>query len=129
MPKPEILLQANQDSKSYTFEEVLAICKSTFSSNNQALSVIQSCKAEYIGNEVKITLQAHSQQTCFDKEISPVFLPLLKEKLQNKDIHFTITIEETKVEKKPYSNKEKYEYMVSRNPMLDTLINKFDLEI
>ena len=53
----------------------------------------------------------------------------LKEKLNNHRIHYKMIITKNIESKTPYTDKEKYDVMVKKNPALKDLKEKFDLEI
>ena len=56
-------------------------------------------------------------------------LHFLKTKLQNSGISLQIIVVETPKGSKPYTNREKYEYMAGKNPALRNLKEQLDLEI
>jgi len=53
----------------------------------------------------------------------------LKDTLQNYSIHYKMVITKNDNTKTPYTDKEKYEAMIIRNPSLKTLKDKLDLEV
>ena len=53
----------------------------------------------------------------------------LKEKLNNYRIHYKMVITKTDNTKTPYTDKEKFDAMLQRNPALKDLKDRFDLEL
>ena len=56
-------------------------------------------------------------------------LSFIKDKLQNYDINLAITVNETAEKKYAYTPIEKYEKLIEKNPLLDTLRKELGLEL
>ncbi len=56
-------------------------------------------------------------------------LGYLRDKLQNYDIDLSIEVNETETKRYVYTAREKYDKLVEKNPLLDTLRKEFDLDL
>jgi DNA polymerase-3 subunit gamma/tau len=63
------------------------------------------------------------------KSKSSELMEFLRTKLMNGSIRLQTTVTETSVQRKPYTDREKYERMAEKNPNLHTLRERLDLEI
>ena len=56
-------------------------------------------------------------------------LNFLRNELRNFGIEVTYKLVERKIENRLYGNREKYDYLVNKNPKLDELRRRFNLDI
>ncbi|RYE59127.1 MAG: hypothetical protein EOP48_01895 [Sphingobacteriales bacterium] len=78
--------------------------------------------------EVIVNLESKYQDDMLREEMVN-FMNFLRPKLRNYDINITTRISERKASKKLYTSTEKYQYLVEKNPKLEELRKKFDLEL
>jgi len=62
------------------------------------------------------------------KESKRKIVDILRRKLNNKVLQLSIRVENTPQSRKPYTTKEKYEYMVKKNPALKDLRDRLGLD-
>ncbi|MBK8808925.1 MAG: DNA polymerase III subunit gamma/tau [Bacteroidales bacterium] len=94
-------------------------------------SILTASKPKLSGeNSIVFTLFSESQKSVFRQEIYQKILLKLKTKLKNDFISIEI-IEgaHEQMERKPYTSKEKFEYLNAQNPLLARLKDEFDLGI
>lgn len=90
--------------------------------------ILTASTPEKAGDTVRFTLFAETQIQVFRQEIRLGLLRFLQEQLQNGAIN--IEVVEGKQEemiRKPYSSKERYDFLIEQNPLLDKLREEFDL--
>ena len=71
---------------------------------------------------------ANSVQDSLIDQIKPELVSFLRRELKNSKIQLLTRIEETSKEKLIYSDSEKYAEMIKKNPELDLLKQKFNLD-
>lgn len=77
---------------------------------------------------VGLELENDIQVSYFNEEKSDL-LRFIREKLNNFSIQFDVTVTKNSATREPYSAKEKYEYMLAKNPNLAILKKKLGLDI
>ena len=80
------------------------------------------------GTSIKHELPNHSSKIDFEKE-KPELLGYLRGKLHNHDITIDVEVNEALVNKKAYTNQDKYNRLVELNPNLELLKKLFELDI
>jgi DNA polymerase-3 subunit gamma/tau len=61
--------------------------------------------------------------------IKPELMAFLRGELQNYEVQLTTIITKNDADKKPYTGSDKFKRMAEKNPALNELRSKFDLEI
>ena len=79
-------------------------------------------------NAVELSVLNQEQESKF-RENEPGIIQFLSEKLNNNQISLQIQITEKPSEEVLFTNKEKYNYLVQKNPALGLLVNEFDLRL
>lgn len=77
---------------------------------------------------VELQLESEIQESFFNEE-KPNLIRFVREKLNNFSVQFAIKLVKGNRTLEPYSAKEKFEYMVKKNPNLLLLKQKLDLDI
>ncbi|RNL54209.1 DNA polymerase III subunit gamma/tau [Pedobacter jejuensis] len=77
---------------------------------------------------IEISVESKTQEQFVQKE-SVELLNYLRNKLKNFGIEVTYKLMERKIENRLYGNREKYDYLVNKNPKLDELRKRFNLDI
>ncbi|MFB6340793.1 hypothetical protein ACE1ET_03700 [Saccharicrinis sp. FJH62] len=77
---------------------------------------------------IKLTVHNNIQEKRIVEEQS-LIMDHLRSKLKNDDIRLVITVDETVEEKKFFTNSEKLQRMISKNPDLNLLRKMFDLDL
>ncbi|MFC4212711.1 DNA polymerase III subunit gamma/tau [Pedobacter lithocola] len=77
---------------------------------------------------IEISVESKTQEQFVQKE-SVELLNYLRNKLKNFGIEVTYKLMERKIENRLYGNREKYDYLVNKNPKLDELRRRFNLDI
>ena len=67
-------------------------------------------------------------EEAFLMAIKSDLLGYLREKLNNSTIQLEGVVQHTAVKKKAYTNKERFEYLAEKNPLLRQLQEKFGLD-
>ncbi|MFC0877711.1 hypothetical protein ACE01N_14025 [Saccharicrinis sp. FJH2] len=91
---------------------------------------LKSHQPALASDEVSIKLTVHNniQEKRIVEEQS-LIMDHLRSKLKNDDIRLVITVDETVEEKKFFTNSEKLQRMISKNPDLNLLRKMFDLDL
>ena len=94
-------------------------------------AIITTSEPKLIGNnKITFELGTQSQIDLFNSELKNRTLSYLQDKLENNMIELEVILSlSAKKSTKPLSAKEKYEYLLSKNPNLDILKTDFDLDI
>ena len=77
---------------------------------------------------IEISVESKTQEQFVQKE-SVELLNYLRNELKNFGIEVTYKQMERKIENRLYGNREKYDYLVNKNPKLDELRRRFNLDI
>jgi len=77
---------------------------------------------------IEISVESKTQEQFVQKE-SVELLNYLRNELRNFGIEVTYKQMERKIENRLYGNREKYDYLVNKNPKLDELRRRFNLDI
>ncbi|RYD80403.1 MAG: DNA polymerase III subunit gamma/tau [Sphingobacteriales bacterium] len=77
---------------------------------------------------IEISIESKTQEQFVQKE-SVELLNYLRNELQNFGIEVTYKQMERKIENRLYGNREKYDYLVNKNPKLDELRRRFNLDV
>jgi len=77
---------------------------------------------------IEISVESKTQEHLVQQE-SVELLNFLRNELRNFGIEVTYKQMERKIENRLYGNREKYEYLVGKNPKLDELRRRFNLDI
>ncbi|KQS35995.1 DNA polymerase III subunit gamma/tau [Pedobacter sp. Leaf194] len=77
---------------------------------------------------IQISVESKTQEQFVQKE-SVELLNYLRNELKNFGIEVTYKQMERKIENRLYGNREKYDYLVNKNPKLDELRRRFNLDV
>ncbi|SDG38807.1 DNA polymerase-3 subunit gamma/tau [Pedobacter terrae] len=77
---------------------------------------------------IEISVESKTQEHLVQQE-SVELLNFLRNELRNFGIEITYKLTERKIENRLYGNREKYDYLVNKNPKLDELRRRFNLDI
>ncbi|MGM9477416.1 DNA polymerase III subunit gamma/tau [Pedobacter sp. GSP4] len=77
---------------------------------------------------IEISVESKTQEHLIQQE-SVELLNYLRNELRNFGILVTYKLMERKIENRLYGNREKYDYLVNKNPKLDELRRRFNLDI
>jgi len=77
--------------------------------------------------QFEIAVENKIQENLF-KEEKPALLNFMRTTLKNFELDVTPRVDEKVVEKKPYTNTEKFQYMAAKNPDLIELKKRFNLD-
>ncbi|MCZ4221952.1 DNA polymerase III subunit gamma/tau [Pedobacter rhodius] len=77
---------------------------------------------------IEISVESKTQEQFVQKE-SVELLNYLRNELRNFGIEVTYKQMERKIENRLYGNREKYDYLVNKNPKLDELRRRFNLDV
>ena len=77
---------------------------------------------------IEISVESKTQEHLVQQE-SVELLNFLRNELRNFGVEVTYKLMERKIENRLYGNREKYEYLVGKNPKLDELRRRFNLDI
>ena len=106
-----------------------AACKQRFATDMQLRVIANDITLTLLNsNELQCVLQAQSQQTTFEQKIQPELIRFFREKL-SVTFSLHISVPEVVVEQKLYAPHEKFDYLVQKNPAVETLKQKLQLEL
>lgn len=77
---------------------------------------------------IEISVESKTQEQFVQQE-SVELMNYLRNQLQNFAVDITFNVAERKIENRLYGNREKYDYLVNKNPKLDELRRRFNLDI
>jgi DNA polymerase III subunit gamma/tau len=77
---------------------------------------------------IEISVESKTQEHLVQQE-SVELLNFLRNELRNFGVEVTYKTVERKIENRLYGNREKYDYLVNKNPKLDELRRRFNLDI
>jgi DNA polymerase-3 subunit gamma/tau len=77
---------------------------------------------------IEISVESKTQEHLVQQE-SVELLNFLRNELRNFGIEVTYKLMERKIENRLYGNREKYDYLVAKNPKLDELRRRFNLDV
>ncbi len=77
---------------------------------------------------IEISVESKTQEHLVQQE-SVELLNFLRNELRNFGVEVTYKLMERKIENRLYGNREKYDYLVNKNPKLDELRRRFNLDI
>ncbi|MBO9673650.1 MAG: DNA polymerase III subunit gamma/tau [Sphingobacteriaceae bacterium] len=77
---------------------------------------------------IEISVESKTQEHLIQQE-SVELLNFLRNELRNFGVEVTYKLVERKIENRLYGNREKYDYLVNKNPKLDELRRRFNLDI
>ncbi|QNN43146.1 DNA polymerase III subunit gamma/tau [Pedobacter roseus] len=77
---------------------------------------------------IEISVESKTQEHLIQQE-SVDLLNFLRNELRNFGVEVTYKLVERKIENRLYGNREKYDYLVNKNPKLDELRRRFNLDI
>ncbi|TCD11248.1 DNA polymerase III subunit gamma/tau [Pedobacter frigidisoli] len=77
---------------------------------------------------IEISVESKTQEQFVQQE-SVELMNFLRNQLQNFAVDITFKQVERKIENRLYGNREKYDYLVNKNPKLDELRKRFNLDI
>ena len=92
------------------------------------LSHLTMSKPLLEGTSINLVYPNHTIKTEVERAQHDI-LSFIKDKLQNYDINLAITVNETAEKKYAYTPIEKYEKLIEKNPLLDTLRKELGLEL
>ena len=77
---------------------------------------------------IEISVESKTQEHLVQQE-SVELLNFLRNELSNFGVEVTYKLVERKIENRLYGNREKYDYLVNKNPKLDELRKRFNLDV
>ncbi|TCD29079.1 DNA polymerase III subunit gamma/tau [Pedobacter psychrodurus] len=77
---------------------------------------------------IEISVESKTQEHLVQQE-SVELLNFLRNELRNFGVEVTYKLMERKIENRLYGNREKYDYLVAKNPKLDELRRRFNLDV
>jgi DNA polymerase-3 subunit gamma/tau len=77
---------------------------------------------------IEISVESKTQEHLVQQE-SVELLNFLRNELRNFGVEVTYKLMERKIENRLYGNREKYDYLVGKNPKLDELRRRFNLDV
>ena len=106
-----------------------AACKQQFASDIQLQVIANNVTLTLLtANELQCVLQAESQKTIFEQKIQPAIIRFFRETV-GVTFSLHISVPEVVVEKKIYGAHESFDYLVQKNPVVESLREKLGLEL
>jgi DNA polymerase-3 subunit gamma/tau len=99
------------------------------SSKPRLYSTLNTLQPRLSGSHtVDITLSNEAMQSDFDKNLSYDMTKFLRNELQNDNVIIEVIVTKQKEQNKLYTAEEKFKHLVSKNPALNELKKKLDLD-
>lgn len=100
------------------------------SQTTRVLTCLKSLKYEHVGNQLIITLNASHQEGIID-EIRPSLMQLLKNQVPRLAIQSIVSVmgEVEVQERRPYTDKEKLDYLIKKHPGLGEALESLHLRL
>ena len=100
------------------------------SQTTRVLTCLKSLKYEHLGNQLIITLNASHQESIID-EIRPTLMQMLKNQVPHLAIQSIVSVmgEIEVQERRPYTDKEKLEYLIKKHPGLGEALESLHLRL
>ena len=100
------------------------------SQTTRVLTCLKSLKYEHLGNQLIITLNASHQESIID-EIRPTLMQMLKNQVPYLAIQSIVSVmgEIEVQERRPYTDKEKLEYLIKKHPGLGEALESLHLRL
>jgi DNA polymerase III subunit gamma/tau len=109
------------------WEKFVAFAEST--SRTSISNLMRSCSLTLL-NDTKILVKiANKTQETMFIEVLPEIGVFLKDHLKNDFLSIQLEVDKNEVDKKPYTNTEKFRYLATKNENLELLRRTLDLEI
>jgi len=91
-------------------------------------TLLTSNEPELNGSEITVLIENTAQESILQAELVE-FLNFLRTKLKNFDISMVTKKVERKIQNRLYTSTEKYQYLVEKNPKLEEMRKRFNLDI
>jgi DNA polymerase-3 subunit gamma/tau len=91
-------------------------------------TLLTSNHPELNGSEITVLIENTAQESILQAELVE-FLNFLRTKLKNFDISMVTKKVERKIQNRLYTSTEKYQYLVEKNPKLEEMRKRFNLDI
>ena len=129
----DTLIQSKQELKQAPFtQEDLSKCWADFAKNSEEVyfkSMFQYCQPTLKENFlIEITVINPEQDRKFKEELTNI-KDYLSKRLQNDLLSFEIRMNENNSSESIFTNKEKYDYLLNKNPNLGLLVKEFNLRL
>jgi DNA polymerase-3 subunit gamma/tau len=100
------------------------------SQTTRVLTCLKSLKYEHLGNQLIITLNASHQESIID-EVRPTLMQMLKNQVPHLAIQSIVSVmgEIEVQERRPYTDKEKLEYLIKKHPGLGEALESLHLRL
>jgi DNA polymerase-3 subunit gamma/tau len=109
------------------WEKFVALAEST--SRTSISNLMRSCSLTLLDDtKILVKIANKTQETMFI-EVLPEIGVFLKDQLKNDFLSIQLEVDKNEVDKKPYTNTEKFRYLATKNENLDLLRRTLDLEI
>jgi len=122
---------ANATNREFTIVQLEQTWRNfSMTQSSRFQSILNSRSPEILPNfQIKFDFDTKISEDTFVKEVKSIMVKYLRDNLQNTNIDIVTNIAAAKAaEKKPTTNIEKYQHLVSLNPNLNKLKDKFNLE-
>ena len=96
--------------------------------NNHFFTKNQKKIGDLLLTKILVKIANKTQETMFI-EVLPEIGVFLKDQLKNDFLSIQLEVDKNEVDKKPYTNTEKFRYLATKNENLDLLRRTLDLEI
>jgi DNA polymerase-3 subunit gamma/tau len=122
-----------EDKEHFDYEQLMilwkAFTKKTMEEHKINLyTLLTSNEPELNGTEITVLIENTAQESILQAELVE-FLNFLRSNLKNYDISMSTRKVERKIQNRLYTNTEKYQYLVEKNPKLEEMRRRFNLDI
>jgi DNA polymerase-3 subunit gamma/tau len=122
---------STEQVESFTEEEMLKAWKNCANelTDNHLKSIISYMNPSLVNNETIEILALNPEQLQYIQQNTGIITESLITQLKNNNIKLVFKITDDNKEKIPFTNREKFDYMVEKNPLLNKLQQEFELRL
>jgi DNA polymerase-3 subunit gamma/tau len=122
-----------EDKELFNYEQLMILWKEFTKKSLEEhkinlYTLLTSNDPELNGSEITVLIENTAQESILQAELVE-FLNFLRSKLKNYDISMSTRKVERKIQNRLYTSTEKYQYLVEKNPKLEEMRKRFNLDI
>jgi DNA polymerase-3 subunit gamma/tau len=122
-----------EDKEPFNLEQLMSLWKqfTTKAMEEHKINLytlLTSNDPELNGTEITVLIENTAQESILQAELVE-FLNFLRTKLKNYDVSMNTRKVERKIQNRLYTSTEKYQYLVEKNPKLEEMRRRFNLDI
>ena len=122
------------DKEAFSYEQLLTLweeyTKKAFDEHKINFYTILKSNAPTLESptQIKVAIENSAQESILQSEMVE-FMNFLRSRLKNFDLHIVTEKVERKIQNRLYTSTEKYQYLLGKNPKLEEMRRRFNLDI